>query len=589
MIETPPVWPGHHAPLGAQVDGAATNFAVWSSDAVAVELCLFDGDGAERRLPLTERTLGVWHGKVPGVGPGQEYGFRAHGPWDPTRGLRFNPAKLLLDPYAHAVSGGYDPRELTLAARDSAAFVPRSVVVDHAFDWGGDRRPLVPWSDTVIYEMHVKGYTQQHPDVPEELRGTYSGLGHRAVVEHLRRLGVTSVELLPVHQFVTEPEVTRRGLTNYWGYNTIGFFAPHNTYAAGGQHGEQVREFKEMVRNLHAAGIEVILDVVYNHTAEGTVDGPTLAFRGYGDLDYYRHVQGTYADVTGCGNTVDATAPHALMLILDSLRYWATEMHVDGFRFDLAPALARTRDGVDLRGPFLSAVGQDPVLRGMKLVAEPWDLTAEGYSVGSFPAPWCEWNDKYRDHVRDFWRGRSGSVRDIGYRLSGSSDLYLDDGRLPYNSVNFVTAHDGFTLRDLVSYGHKHNWVNGERNLDGTDDNRSWNCGAEGDTGDEDVLRLRRRQAANMMATLLLSTGVPMLVAGDERGRTQLGNNNAYCQDNEVSWLDWSDAAAWTDLTTLTRRLLDLRRQHPVLRQRHFFVGRSVVEGGRKDLTWVHP
>jgi isoamylase len=595
VIHQTPVWPGHHAPLGATVLDDATNFAVWAPEATRVELCLFDDAGDETRLPLTERSLGVWHGRVPGVGHGQRYGFRAHGPWDPHRGARFNPAKLLLDPYARAVSGGYDPRELTYHDRDSAPHVPRSVVVaptlgsDRDSTPGGERRPLVPWSDTVIYELHVKGFTKRHPQVPEELRGTYAGLAHPAVVEYLTDLGVTAVELLPVHQFCSEPRVTARGLTNYWGYNTIGFFAPHNAYSASGERGEQVQEFRQMVQALHAAGIEVILDVVYNHTAEGPPNGPTLGFRGYDDRSYYRQLQGTYSDVTGCGNTFDARAPQALRLIMDSLRYWVEQMHVDGFRFDLTPALTRDGQAVDLRAPFLTAVGQDPLLREVKLIAEPWDATPEGYSLGSFPPPWWEWNDRFRDTVRDFWRGRSDTVRDLGYRLSGSSDLYADDGRLPYSSVNFVTAHDGFTLRDLVSYERRHNDDNGEGGRDGSPDNRSWNCGAEGETSDPGITALRLRQAANLMTTLLLATGVPMLVAGDERGRTQRGNNNPYCQDNEVSWLDWTEDPAWAPLLPLTRRLVLLRRRHPVLRQRHFFAGRPVVEGGRKDLSWIHP
>jgi glycogen debranching enzyme GlgX len=584
-----PVWPGQHAPLGATVLDDATNFAVWAPRASRVELCLFDDSGAENRLALTERSLGVWHGRVPGVGHGRRYGFRARGRWDPHAGARFNPAKLLLDPYARAVSGGYDPRELTYAERDSAPYVPRSVVVADDFAWAGERRPAVPWSDTVLYELHVKGFTRRHPDVPEELRGTYAGLAHPAVVGYLTDLGVTAVELLPVHQFVSEPRVSARGLTNYWGYNSIGFFAPHNAYSASGDRGQQVAEFKQMVQALHAAGIEVILDVVYNHTAEGPPNGPTLSFRGYDDGAYYRQLQGTYSDVTGCGNTLDATTQQTLTLIMDSLRYWVEQMHVDGFRFDLAPALTRNAQRVDLRGPFLSAVGQDPLLRGVKLIAEPWDATPEGYSLGSFPPPWWEWNDRFRDTVRDFWRGGADSVRDLGYRLSGSSDLYADDGRLPYSSVNFVTAHDGFTLRDLVSYEQRHNDANGEGGRDGSPDNRSWNCGVEGETADPQVRALRLRQAANLVSTLLLATGVPMLVAGDERGRTQRGNNNPYCQDNEISWLDWTHDPDWAPLHALTRRLVRLRREHPVLRQRRFFVGRPVVEGGRKDLTWMHP
>ncbi|MPZ61667.1 MAG: glycogen debranching protein GlgX [Propionibacteriales bacterium] len=602
VTTTPPVWPGRHTPLGAYADGTATNFAVWTPDATGVELCLFDDHGHQTTLDLVERSHGVWYGRVPGVGHGQRYGFRVHGPWDPGRGHRFNPAKLLLDPYAGAVTGQVDPRpEIypyvqeggdpgAIDARDSAPYVARSVVVSDEFDWGDDRHPRVPWSDTVIYELHVKGFTRLHPAVPEHMRGTYAGLADPSVVGYLADLGVTAVELLPIHQFVTEPALSERGVPNYWGYNSIGFFAPHAAYSSSGTLGEQVREFKELVKTLHSAGLEVILDVVYNHTAEGGELGPGLAFRGYGDGAYYRRLDdGTYADYTGCGNTFDTTQPQGLTLVLDSLRYWVEEMHVDGFRFDLAPALARNGHLVDLRGPFLAAVGQDPVLRDVKLIAEPWDATADGYSLGSFPAAWCEWNDQYRDTLRDFWRGRPGTLRDLGNRLSGSSDLYADDGRLPYASINFICAHDGFTMRDLVTYDHKHNEANGEHNRDGTDNNRSWNCGVEGETDDPGVNALRQRQVANLMSSLLLSTGVPMLVAGDERGRTQRGNNNPFCQDNEISWLDWSDDAAWWDLHGLTRWLLRLRHEHPVLRQRHFFAGEPMRDGGRKDLTWVHP
>ncbi|HET7328568.1 MAG TPA: glycogen debranching protein GlgX [Nocardioidaceae bacterium] len=600
----PDVWPGRHTPLGATVEADGTNFAVWAPDATGVELCLFADDGSETRLPLTDQTVGVWHGLVPGIGDSQCYGFRADGPWDPAHGHRFNRAKLLLDPYARAVDGTLTYAEEVFAARpddashrderDSAPYVPRSVVVgpgaiDRESDWQADRPLHRPWSYTVIAELHVKGFTAQHPDVPEELRGTYAGLAHPRVTRYLTDLGVTAVELLPVHHFVSEPHVVQRGLTNFWGYNSIGFFAPHAAYSAAGSRGEQVREFKQMVRDLHATGLEVILDVVYNHTAEGGVDGPALSFRGYDDGAYYRqHADGSYADVTGCGNTVDANQPQALRLIMDSLRYWVTEMHVDGFRFDLASALGRADDHVDLRGPFFAAVGQDPVLREVKLIAEPWDVRGDGYQVGAFPSPWCEWNDKFRDSVRDFWRGQ-GSVSHLASRLSGSADLYYDDGRHPLASINFVTAHDGFTLRDLTTYAGKHNEANQEGNRDGTNDNRSWNCGVEGETDDPEINRLRRRQAANLMTTLLLSTGVPMMLAGDERGRTQRGNNNAYSQDNETSWVDWSDAGAWSELHALTRRLLHLRAEHPVLRQRHFFAGRPLAEGGGKDLTWLHP
>jgi glycogen operon protein len=554
-------------------------------------------------------SLGVWSGALPDVAPGTLYGFRADGPWDPDAGLRFNPAKLLLDPYARAVAGTLDETGPVYAhdpdapscrdEQDSAPYVPRSVVVHDDFDWGDDVRPRRRWRDTVVHELHVKGMTALHDRVPEHLRGTYAGLATPAVTDYLLDLGVTAVELLPVHQFVTEPEVAERGLVNYWGYNSIGFFAPHNAYSSSGDRGGQVREFKEMVRAFHAAGIEVILDVVYNHTAEAGPTGPVLSFRGLDDLGYYQRVlrteEGeepavdTYWDVTGCGNTVDTTHTHSLRLVLDSLRHWVDEMHVDGFRFDLASALTRTDQVVDMRSHLLTAIGQDPVLRHVKLIAEPWDASPDGYRVGAFPPPWVEWNDRFRDTVRDFWRGHSAGVREVATRLAGSSDLYADDGRSPYASVNFVTAHDGFTVRDLVSYERKHNEANGEDSRDGTDDNRSWNCGVEGPTDDPDVLALRRRQAANLMATLCFSAGVPMLTAGDERGRTQGGNNNAYCQDNETSWIDWRVDDAWLDVHEVTRTALRLRREHPALRQRHWFEGRPTIVGGPKDLAWLHP
>jgi len=582
---TPTVLPGTHERLGATPGPTSTTFAVWAPEATGVELCLFDADG-EQRVALPDRTLGVWHGAVPGVGPGRRYGFRADGPYDPDAGHRFNPNRLLLDPYARAVTGVLDPTgpvddvppDDLRFARDSAAHVPLSVVVDDRFDWGDDGPPRTPWADTVVYEAHVRGLTMRHPGVPEPLRGTYAGLAHPSVVDELLRLGVTAVELLPVQQFVTEPGVRERGLVNYWGYNTLGFFAPHGAYASTGDGGGQVAEFKQLVKTLHAAGIEVLLDVVYNHTAEGGPGGPTLSLRGLGDGSYYRQeAGGGYADVTGCGNTVQVAHPAALRLVTDSLRYWVTEMHVDGFRFDLAPALLRTAHGPDPAAPLLTAIDRDPVLRDVKLVAEPWDATSEGYLLGRFPPPWREWNDRFRDTVRDFWRGRSGGVRDLAYRLSGSSDLYGDDGRRPFASVNLVTAHDGLTLRDLVSYEHKHNEANGEDGRDGTGDDRSWNCGAEGESDDCDVLALRRRQAANLLGTLLLSTGVPMLVAGDERGRTQRGNNNAFCHDGPLTWVDWAPDPQWAHLTDLTTRLVALRGAHPVLRQR---LG---------PLSWLHP
>jgi glycogen debranching enzyme GlgX len=596
-----PVWPGAHQTLGATWSPEATNFAVWAPEATSMWVCFFDDEGTETRHQLTERTLGVWHGAIPQVPLGQLYGLRAEGPWDPNRGRRFNPYKLLLDPYARAVSGvvtpgpatfSYDVDEPSRASTlDSAPSMPRCVVTHDDFDWNADTRLRTKWRDTVIYELHVKGYTELHNEIPEELRGTYAGLGSHTVTRYLQDLGVTAVELLPVHQFVSEPAVADRGLANYWGYNTIGFFAPHGAYAAAGDRGGQIAEFKQMVKNFHEAGIEVILDVVYNHTAEGGIDGPTYSFRGLDDLGYYkraRTIGDAYWDVTGCGNTVDSANAGALRLITDSLRYWVDEMHVDGFRFDLTSALARTGHDIDMRSSFLATISQDPVLRHVKLIAEPWDASMDGYQVGSFPPPWVEWNDHYRDVVRDFWRGRS-TIRDLASRLAGSSDLYADDGRSPYASVNFVTAHDGFTMRDLVSYNVKHNLANGENNRDGTDNNRSWNHGVEGDTDDETISALRRRQAANMLATLALSSGSPMITAGDERGRTQRGNNNAYCQDNEVSWVDWRPDDAWLDVYDIAKSALRLRREHPALRQRHHFKGTPTIEGGPKDLAWIHP
>ncbi len=600
--EVAPVWPGHHQMLGATWSPTATNFAIRSPESTACWVCLFDDDGTETRHRLTERTLGVWHGQLPGVPVGQLYGFRLDGPWDPTHGRRFNSAKLLLDPYARAITGEVEHGPATLAhvagdplsvsAIDSAASMPRSVVVHDEFDWEGDGHLLTRWRDTVIYELHVKGYTQLHNEIPEHQRGTYAGLGSDTVIRYLQDLGVSAVELLPVHHFITEPAVAKRGMANYWGYNSIGYFAPHAAYSSSGSRGEQVAEFKQMVKNFHRAGIEVILDVVYNHTAEGESDGPTYSFRGLDDLGVYKR-SGTghdsYWDVTGCGNTVDSTDTGALRMILDSLRYWATEMHVDGFRFDLTSALARTGHDIDMRGAFMTAIQHDPVLRFVKLIAEPWDASMDGYQVGSFPPPWVEWNDRFRDTVRDFWREASGGVREIASRMAGSSDLYADDGRSPYSSVNFITAHDGFTLRDLVSYDQKHNEANGERNRDGTDNNRSWNCGVEGETDDEEIVALRHRQAANLMLTLCLSSGAPMLTAGDERGRTQRGNNNAYVQDNEVSWIDWRPDDAWLDIYELTKAALRLRREHPALKQRHHFDGTPAIEGGPKDLAWLHP
>jgi glycogen operon protein len=588
-------WPGAPFPLGAHWDGEGTNFALWSTTATAVSVCLFDASGLETRIPLGDQTYHVWHGYLPGVGPGQRYGFRVDGPFDPATGLFHNANKLLLDPYARAIEGDFvdDPSVYPGSGADSAPCVPRSVVVHDGFPWGDDKHPKIPWDDTVIYELHVRGFTMQHPDIPPELRGTYIGLAHPAAIDHLRSLGVTAVELMPIHAFATEPLLQRRGMKNYWGYNSVGFFAPHAAYSAGGDAVDAVREFKAMVRAMHKAGIEVILDVVYNHTAEGGPQGPLLEFRGIDNGSYYRLLDGdpsVYVDYTGCGNTFDPRRPFPLQVITDSLRYWITEMHVDGFRFDLASALARSLHDVDKLSSFFDTIHQDPVIAQAKLIAEPWDVGAGGYQVGEFPPLWTEWNGKYRDTVRSFWAHGADGVRDLAFRLSGSSDLYGDDGRLPIASINFVTAHDGFTMRDLVSYESKHNDDNGEQNRDGTDDNRSYNCGAEGDPAPAEVVAQRRRQARNLLATLLLSTGAPMLVAGDEMWRTQRGNNNAYVQDNEISWIDWSGNEIAEDVLALTRRLLALRRQHPVLRQRAFFEGHPVTGGdGCKDLAWFHP
>ncbi len=594
---SPRPWPGRPTPLGATWDGEGTNVALFSSGAENVDVCLFDESGHELRIALEESTHHVWHGYLPQVGPGQRYGFRVAGRFDPGNGLRYNASKLLLDPYAKAIEGdfrldnavfGSVPGKDRLAQnRDSAAYVPKSVVVHDVFPWGEDHhRPHYAWSDTVIYELHVKGFTAQHPDIPAQLRGTYAGLAHPAAIEHLHRLGVTAVELMPVHHFVAEPHLLRRGLTNYWGYNSVGYFAPHAAYSASGARGEQVREFKAMVRALHAAGIEVLLDVVYNHTAEGDQTGPTLAFRGIDNPTYYRleEDRSRYRDYTGCGNTLDVRSPHVLQLIMDSLRYWVTEMHIDGFRFDLASALARSFHDVDKLSAFFDVIQQDPVISQVKLIAEPWDVGEGGYQVGEFPPLWTEWNGKYRDTVRDVWRGQSSGVRELAYRLSGSSDLYQDDGRRPYASINFVTAHDGFTLRDLTTYEHKRNEANGEGNRDGDDHNRSWNGGVEGETDDATIQAVRRRQARNFLTTLLLSSGVPMLTMGDEVGRTQGGNNNAYCQDNATSWMSWDqhDQA----LCALVGRLVALRRHHPVFRQKAFFLGQPVGDEGVKDLAW---
>jgi isoamylase len=583
-------------------DGSGVNFAVFSENAQAVELCLFD-EGRETRVPVTEQAEHVWHVYLPEARPGVRYGYRVQGPWDPAAGHRFNAAKLLLDPYARAIDGtikwsdavfgyevGHPDGDLTPDGRDSAPWMPKSVVIDTAFTWGNDRSPRTPWSQTVIYEMHVKGFTARHPGVPKHLRGTYAGLVSPAALAHLKTLGVTAVELMPVHQFVADKHLIERGLTNYWGYNSIGFFAPNFRYGSLRGAGAHVSEFKTMVKVLHEEGIEVILDVVYNHTAEGNHLGPTLAFRGLDNAAYYRLTDDRryYKDFTGCGNTLNMTHPRTLQLIMDSLRYWIQEMHVDGFRFDLASALARELSEVDRLGSFFDIIHQDPVISQVKLIAEPWDLGEGGYQVGNFPEKWAEWNGIYRDTVRAFWKGDEGQVASMGHRLTGSSDLYGRGGRRPYASINFVTAHDGFTLEDLVSYNDKHNEANGEDNRDGSDHNVSWNCGVEGPTDDVKILGLRERQKRNFLTTLLLSQGVPMLSGGDEIGRTQRGNNNAYCQDNEISWHDWNLDARRKALLTFTGRLIALRRRHPVLRRKLFFYGRAIYSDV-KDLTWFRP
>ncbi len=591
------VWPGAPYPLGASYDGAGTNFALFSEVADGVELCLFADDGTETRVAMAERDALVWHAYLPRVSPGQRYGYRVHGPYEPGHGHRCDPSKLLLDPYAKALEGSIDWAPACFSYRfddpkkrntdDSAAHTMKSVVVNPFFDWQEDRAPRTPYHETMIYEAHVKGMTMTHPDIPEEIRGSYAAMGHPVTVEHLTRLGVTAVELMPVHQFVNDSTLKENGLSNYWGYNTIGFLAPHNEYSSTGQAGQQVLEFKAMVRDLHRANIEVILDVVYNHTAEGNHLGPTLSFRGIDNAAYYRLVDDDpsfYYDTTGTGNTLLMRNPHVLQLIMDSLRYWVTEMHVDGFRFDLAASLARQFHEVDRLSAFFDLVQQDPVVSQVKLIAEPWDVGPGGYQVGNFPPRWTEWNGKYRDTMRDFWRGEPSTMGEFAARLSGSSDLYESDGRAPYASINFTTAHDGFTLRDLVSYNEKHNEANGENNLDGESHNRSWNSGVEGDTNDSDVLALRGRRQRNLLTTLLLSQGVPMLLHGDELGRTQHGNNNVYCHDGPISWIDWSNTD--TGLLEFTSRLVALRAAHPVFRRRRFFTGDTEIDGV-PDVAWL--
>ena len=597
------VWPGRPDPRGATWDGEGVNFALFSENAERVELCVFDDAGRRQlqRIPLSERTDQVWHCYLPEARPGMLYGYRVYGRYRPDEGSRFNPHKLLLDPYAMQIVGalrwsdalfGYTPghrrEDLSYDRRDSAGGMPKCKVIDPAFTWGDDRGPEVPWHEMVIYELHVRGYTMQHPDVPPQLRGTYAGLATAPVIDYLKRLGVTTIELMPVHAFVDDRRLVEQGLRNYWGYNTIGFFAPDARYSASGK----VNEFKTMVKTLHSAGFEVILDVVYNHTAEGNHLGPTLCFRGIDNVSYYRlqhDEKRFYTDYTGTGNTLDMQHPRVLQLLMDSLRYWVTDMHVDGFRFDLASALARELHEVNRLGAFFDILRQDPVLSRVKLIAEPWDLGEGGYQVGNFPPGWAEWNDKYRDTMRAYWKGDGGLIGEFSRRLTGSSDLYGRHGRLPHASINFLTAHDGFTLQDLVSYNEKHNEANLEENRDGNNNNLSWNCGVEGPTDDPVVNALRARQKRNMIATLLLSQGVPMLVAGDEIGRTQNGNNNAYCQDNGLSWLDWGHDPERAKLRDFVRRMVHLRRTHPVFRRRHFFQGRPLHGSEAKDIVWLKP
>ncbi len=599
----PEPWPGKAYPLGATYDGSGTNFALFSEVAEQVELCLFDAAGEETRLALPEIDGFVWHAFLPGIEPGQRYGYRVYGPYDPKEGHRCNPNKLLVDPYAKAIDGTFhwdqslfsynfgDPDSRN--DEDSAASMPKSVVINPFFDWGVDRPPRREYADTVIYEAHVKGLTHTHPGIPEEIRGTYSAIAHPVLIEHLKTLGITAIELMPVNHYANDSTLIEKGLSNYWGYNTVGFFAPDPKYTASETPGGQVQEFKAMVRALHEAGIEVILDVVYNHTAEGNHLGPTLSFRGIDNAAYYRTVpedQRYYMDYTGTGNSLNVRHPHALQLIMDSLRYWVTEMHVDGFRFDLAATLAREFYDVDRLSSFFELVQQDPTVSQVKLIAEPWDIGPGGYQVGNFPPQWTEWNGKYRDTVRDFWRGKASTLGEFAGRLTGSADLYEHSARRPVASINFVTAHDGFTLRDLVSYNEKHNEANKEGNNDGESNNRSWNCGAEGKTDDAGINALRSRQQRNFIATLLLSQGVPMIGHGDELGRTQGGNNNGFCQDNEITWVDWAHAD--NDLIEFTRQVAALRHAHPVFRRRRFFDGLPVRQRGsaaQPDIAWFTP
>ena len=601
------VWPGRPYPLGATWDGEGVNFALFSEHAEKVELCLFDAKGRREieRVTLPEQTDQVWHAYLPQARPGQLYGYRVYGPYEPELGQRFNPNKLLLDPYAKSIVGpvawsdahfgyrvGHRRSDLSFDRRDSATGMPKCQVIDPAFTWGNDRPPAVPWHDTVIHELHVKGFTQQHPEVPVNLRGTYAGLATAPVIAHLKKLGVTAVELMPVHAFIDDRHLVEKGLNNYWGYNSFGFFAPDARYSSSAAQGNTVSEFKTMVKSLHSAGIEVILDVVYNHTAEGNQNGPTLCFRGIDNAAYYRLMPGNaryYRDYTGCGNTLNMLHPRVLQLIMDSLRYWILEMHVDGFRFDLASALARELHEVDRLSAFFDIIHQDPVISQVKLIAEPWDLGEGGYQVGNFPVGWTEWNGKYRDAVRAFWKGEGGRIGELAYRLTGSSDLYGRESRRPYASINFITAHDGFSLRDLVSFNDKHNAANGEDNRDGESHNLSWNCGVEGPTTDAAIRALRNRQRRNLIATLLLSQGVPMLLAGDELGRTQLGNNNAYCQDSKLSWVNWRVNEEDQHFLDFVRRMIKLRHDHPIFRRRKFFEGRPIHGSAVKDIAWHNP
>jgi isoamylase len=599
--------PGNPYPQGANWDGAGVNFSLFSENATGVELCLYDDRDSNletSRIAITEQTDNVWHIYLQGVKPGLRYGYRVRGPYDPNNGHRFNPAKLLVDPYAKSIDGflqwddalfgytiGHPDGDLSRDDRDSAPFVPKSVVVDPYFDWRNDSLLRIPWHETIIYELHVKGFTMLHPEIPADLRGTYAGLAHPAAIEYLKKLGITSVELMPIHHSVADRHLLQRGLTNYWGYNSLGFFAPDARFSAAGSAGDQVAEFKNMVRTLHSAGLEVILDVVYNHTAEGNHLGPTVCFRGIDNTAYYRVVEGQpryYMDYTGCGNTLNMRHPRSLQLLMDSLRYWVTEMHVDGFRFDLAAALARELHEVDRLGAFFDIIHQDPTLSQVKLIAEPWDLGEGGYQVGNFPVLWSEWNGRYRDCVRDYWRGSDQGIAEFASRLTGSSDLYESGGRRPYASINFLTAHDGFTLNDLVSYNARHNEKNGEENRDGEPNNRSWNCGVEGPAGDKrEVNVLRARQKRNFLATLFLSLGVPMLLAGDEFGRSQQGNNNAYCQDNEISWLDWEKVD--TKQLEFAKEIIEFRKAHPVFSRRKWFQGKSIRGSDVNDLAWFRP